>query len=538
MALRGKLLVMPWDDLIAQAKTSLVDRDAFDARERNYKIAIAAALRNAMEAARDGSDWQSLLKKALTLKTGAQPYNLSHYLQHDWLKKLTPGSAEPVRTVLTLFIEESDPVARFQAYEDLAGRFADKQGGASGAVLVVGSILNSAVDPANLPPVKTTVFEHAEQQVGHGVPRGTPTENYVHHLEFARLAEKKLAAAGLVVNDLLDVQSILWDFYPRNQSAAKTGTAPSSDEVGGVTKGHSAKSGAKSEQGISSHAEETAAVARQSSDVPRRFLVFDQYFPDSVSLPPLTPTMLRKGIRDATTPFRAMLKRTGTHDFDAQAKGDKTSRTAVLFSVREGVATTHDLNVSLYRPTRGDKRFCIYDLGQHAKVGNVIALGATVDGAIVAVNLSAAESDAEWSAVEAEFENRGWTSAPRYAPYQGRRRDTKMTRWVKEQHDYECQVCARQVVTPKGLYVEGCHIVPLGKPHDGEDEVENMLALCPTCHVRFDYGAIVIDANMAVREWPTDVEISTLRTVAGHEVSSEYLAWHRSHHGAGWSRRG
>jgi hypothetical protein len=529
---------MPWDDLIAQAKISLADRDAFDARERNYKIAIAAALRNAMEAARDGSDWQSLLKKALTLKTGAQPYNLSHYLQHDWLKKLTPEAAEPVRTVLTLFLEESDPVARFQAYEDLAGRFADKQGGASGAVLVVGSILNSAVDPANLPPVKTTVFEHAEKQVGHRVPRGTPTENYVHHLEFARLAEKRVAAAGLVVNDLLDVQSILWDFYPPNQSPAKIGTTASTGETGDVIKVSSVKTGAQPDKKISPHVEVIPSAAQQPSDVLRRAQAFAQYFPDYVVLT-LTKTMLSKKIIDATEPIREMLKQTGAHDFGGQGQGEKSEVPAVLVSVSDSVAARVVTEVSLYRPpSKPDPRFWLHGLRGHSSFGDSLAIGVTVDRTIVAVNLSAAKSDDEWSAVEANFKSLVGKSEPRYALVERRIRDTKATGRVKEQHNHECQICGWRIVTPKGPYVEGCHIVPLGKPHDGDDTDENILALCPSCHVRFDYGGLVVDENLAVREWPTGRETATLRTVAEHAVSSEYLAWHRRHHGAAWSHGG
>jgi ribosomal protein L37AE/L43A len=219
---------MSWSDLIAQGQTSLSDRESFDARERNYKIAISAALRTAMEAARDGGGWQSLLKKAFTLKTDGQPYNLSNFRQHDWLTKLPKASQEPVRAVLASFLDEPDAELRFQSYADLASGFAGKQGSTAGAVLLIGSILNSAVDPQNLPPVRTTVFEYAERHVEHPIPKGSTVAKYLHHLEFARLVKRKLGAAGLEINDLLDVQSILWDFYRSRagQKASSTTLQP------------------------------------------------------------------------------------------------------------------------------------------------------------------------------------------------------------------------------------------------------------------------------------------------------------------------
>ena len=39
-------------------------------------------------------------------------------------------------------------------------------------------------------------------------------------------------------------------------------------------------------------------------------------------------------------------------------------------------------------------------------------------------------------------------------------------------------------------YSEGAHIRPLGKPHDGPDQPDNVL--CPNCHVLFGAGAFAI----------------------------------------------
>ena len=79
--------------------------------------------------------------------------------------------------------------------------------------------------------------------------------------------------------------------------------------------------------------------------------------------------------------------------------------------------------------------------------------------------------------------------------------------------------------TPAGLYAEGAHIKPLGKPHNGPDEVENILCLCPNHHVLFDRGAIGVQSDGSL------IGVGgALRSSRGHWPSSESLAYHRKIH--------
>ncbi|WP_329294801.1 HNH endonuclease [Streptomyces sp. NBC_01455] len=48
------------------------------------------------------------------------------------------------------------------------------------------------------------------------------------------------------------------------------------------------------------------------------------------------------------------------------------------------------------------------------------------------------------------------------------------------------------MILPGGAYSEGAHIQALGSPHNGSDTTDDVLCLCPTCHVMFDGGAIVL----------------------------------------------
>jgi putative restriction endonuclease len=94
-------------------------------------------------------------------------------------------------------------------------------------------------------------------------------------------------------------------------------------------------------------------------------------------------------------------------------------------------------------------------------------------------------------------------------------------------HDYTCQVCGERIEIAAGAYAEGAHIRPLGRPHDGPDVLANILCLCPNDHVRFEFGAILIEDNLTLRDRATGTAIGTLRTVTGHRLDSSQLAYHR-----------
>ncbi|MEU2154459.1 HNH endonuclease [Streptomyces sp. NPDC019396] len=77
-------------------------------------------------------------------------------------------------------------------------------------------------------------------------------------------------------------------------------------------------------------------------------------------------------------------------------------------------------------------------------------------------------------------------------------RSSTVKRQVKAWHDQACQICGLPVERPGGKYSEGAHIQALGSPHSGPDTTENVLCLCPTCHVLFDGGAIVLTDDLTI----------------------------------------
>jgi putative restriction endonuclease len=96
---------------------------------------------------------------------------------------------------------------------------------------------------------------------------------------------------------------------------------------------------------------------------------------------------------------------------------------------------------------------------------------------------------------------------------------------IKKLHDHTCQVCDTKLVIEGRGYAEGAHIRPLGSPHDGRDTPDNMLCLCPNCHVLFDNGGIQIDEDLRITS--AHPHRGVQRTATGHSVSADSLAYHR-----------
>lgn len=207
---------MNWQPLLNQARLSFADVERFDEDERTYKLAIAAAVLRMLEAARDGSEWSPTVSSVFNRSHASYPYNISRYTQHDWLRKLDADGIAAGRQTFGAMLEEDDPFERFDRFASFAEEHADSQGRTPGAVLVVGSVLNFGIDPYSLPPLKTRALTTAENVVGWEPPKGLATELYARHLEFVRALEETLRVDGVPVRDTLDAQSVIWEWWLRN----------------------------------------------------------------------------------------------------------------------------------------------------------------------------------------------------------------------------------------------------------------------------------------------------------------------------------
>lgn len=96
-------------------------------------------------------------------------------------------------------------------------------------------------------------------------------------------------------------------------------------------------------------------------------------------------------------------------------------------------------------------------------------------------------------------------------------------------HDHRCMVCGDQRrQAPETGYAEIHYLMPPEEPHDGPREADNAVVVCPNHRVDFEHGLIRIDPQSLTVEhaYEGDVSGRTLRTVEGHDLGAQYLAYH------------
>ena len=106
-------------------------------------------------------------------------------------------------------------------------------------------------------------------------------------------------------------------------------------------------------------------------------------------------------------------------------------------------------------------------------------------------------------------------------------RSTKVVEYVKKIYDHTCQICGVRLSTRNGEgYSEGAHIQALGGLNRGPDVPQNVLCLCPNCHVQFDFGAIVVQQDRTVLRDGRPAGMLAEHEL--HSVGDEFLAHHRA----------
>jgi putative restriction endonuclease len=106
-------------------------------------------------------------------------------------------------------------------------------------------------------------------------------------------------------------------------------------------------------------------------------------------------------------------------------------------------------------------------------------------------------------------------------------RDTKIARDIKKIYKYECQVCGFSIKNKHSSYAEGAHIKPLGNPHNGDDNTDNLICLCPNHHVMLDKGCFSLTDDLKL----LGQESGNLKIHPNHKLNKSNLQYHRVKHG-------
>lgn len=97
---------------------------------------------------------------------------------------------------------------------------------------------------------------------------------------------------------------------------------------------------------------------------------------------------------------------------------------------------------------------------------------------------------------------------------------------LAQYHD-ECQLCGYTITTsPKSRYSEVHHLHPL--KDGGDDDFANMLVLCPTHHVEFDYRIIGIDKDRRTIVDRMGKPVGNLTMSRNHKLAMKNIKFHMS----------
>lgn len=219
---------MNWRPLLEQARSSLGD-PGFDGRERIYKTRIAERLYDVILSAAAGGDWLGELGGVQQGSHDGGSYNLTNWRQNEWFRGWASADGSVTECVAGFAALDEDPVERFARLAAAAARGEErglcKREPAS--LLAFGALFNFASTPTELPMVRARVFETAERATEHGTHGGSdPVERYRHHLGFARAAQEQMLREGLGVRDMLDVQSIIYEFSSPPTPDSPDGESP------------------------------------------------------------------------------------------------------------------------------------------------------------------------------------------------------------------------------------------------------------------------------------------------------------------------
>ncbi len=103
-------------------------------------------------------------------------------------------------------------------------------------------------------------------------------------------------------------------------------------------------------------------------------------------------------------------------------------------------------------------------------------------------------------------------------------RDTNLSRELKALYNYTCQICGIRIAVNGIGYAEAAHVKPLGKPHNGNDQPDNLLCLCPNHHVMFDKGVFTINDDLTLNGIEGKIQFNE-----GHSLIKINIEYHKQH---------
>lgn len=109
-------------------------------------------------------------------------------------------------------------------------------------------------------------------------------------------------------------------------------------------------------------------------------------------------------------------------------------------------------------------------------------------------------------------------------------RNRKKAAVLKRHYGNTCQFCGTRLQVSDGQYYsEAAHIKGLGEPHNGPDNTNNMLVLCPNHHLQFDRGVLRlrnVGTDYQVQSEVKGDHLDGKKITLTHILEDEYVRYH------------
>lgn len=177
----------------------------FDAIERDFKLALSAALVGARQAVlTDAADWHPLLEAALRYRNN----NLIGWRETDrFLKWAAARPEDGLAALHAIWADGLDPLDALAAFLD---RLSKEAVSTPGQRVCLASVLLMAVDPYRDPPYRPTPLQLAYKLTGFGASETDEVARYRQALAFIDAVLERAPASGLKLRDRLEGQSVTW----------------------------------------------------------------------------------------------------------------------------------------------------------------------------------------------------------------------------------------------------------------------------------------------------------------------------------------
>jgi hypothetical protein len=195
-----------WTDFIEWARRARA-KPSFDTEERDYRLAVASAVRDLIRAAEEGRTLgdcsQAVAKQVMDSRYTLLPFRPLKQLE-TWAEQHEEALARALRTFAAT---GDDPVERLAAFlADLksgTGAYQEAPG------VLIGSLLNFATFP-EVPLVRAARSTRLRELLGEeSGPARTQLEDYGRNLAFAHKLDLALREAGVAVRDMVDVDALI-----------------------------------------------------------------------------------------------------------------------------------------------------------------------------------------------------------------------------------------------------------------------------------------------------------------------------------------